>query len=262
MALSTQVIKASAIPATAGTHVHGRARTASGGAGQYIEVQLKLGGGDSLTEYRVPSNIETAAFTAAVNATWEDENLVTLLNAATVSDIQTSKSVHLFGVLEIITANAVAHTVLWGDGDSVALGDKVQQYTTPAVYAEVKAVFTNTTPVDAYRGAGRPEATFLVERIVDKAAPVDDIIAEVITEVEKAYTKLAVKSVTRTVRIADIRDEVPAAAPFVTAALVALADRDGVHIREEAHRAILTDRDRDAAIELGGTPRHNLLILK
>jgi carbon-monoxide dehydrogenase large subunit len=43
-------------------------------------------------------------------------------------------------------------------------------YTTPAIYAEVKAIFTNTVPVDAYRGAGRPEATFLVERIVDLAA--------------------------------------------------------------------------------------------
>jgi aerobic carbon-monoxide dehydrogenase large subunit len=43
-------------------------------------------------------------------------------------------------------------------------------YTTPAIYAEVKAVFTHTVPVDAYRGAGRPEATFLVERIVDLAA--------------------------------------------------------------------------------------------
>jgi len=43
-------------------------------------------------------------------------------------------------------------------------------YTTPTVYAEVKAVFTNTTPVDAYRGAGRPEATFLLERLVDVAA--------------------------------------------------------------------------------------------
>jgi carbon-monoxide dehydrogenase large subunit len=43
-------------------------------------------------------------------------------------------------------------------------------YTTPAIYAEVKAVFTNTVPVDAYRGAGRPEATFLLERLVDAAA--------------------------------------------------------------------------------------------
>jgi len=44
------------------------------------------------------------------------------------------------------------------------------QYATPAIYCEVKAVFTNTVPVDAYRGAGRPEATFILERIVDQAA--------------------------------------------------------------------------------------------
>ncbi|TAD90762.1 MAG: xanthine dehydrogenase family protein molybdopterin-binding subunit [Alphaproteobacteria bacterium] len=48
-------------------------------------------------------------------------------------------------------------------------------YKTPAIYAEVKAVFTNTTPVDAYRGAGRPEATFLLERLVDEAARVSGI---------------------------------------------------------------------------------------
>jgi carbon-monoxide dehydrogenase large subunit len=44
------------------------------------------------------------------------------------------------------------------------------QYKTPAIYCEVKAVFTNTAPVDAYRGAGRPEATYVVERLVEQAA--------------------------------------------------------------------------------------------
>ncbi|MBT8411552.1 MAG: xanthine dehydrogenase family protein molybdopterin-binding subunit, partial [Octadecabacter sp.] len=43
-------------------------------------------------------------------------------------------------------------------------------YKTPLVYVNVKAVFTNTVPVDAYRGAGRPEATYQLERVVDKAA--------------------------------------------------------------------------------------------
>ncbi len=43
-------------------------------------------------------------------------------------------------------------------------------YKTPAIYAEVKAMFTHTVPVDAYRGAGRPEASFLLERLIDKAA--------------------------------------------------------------------------------------------
>ena len=44
------------------------------------------------------------------------------------------------------------------------------QYTTPLIYCEVKAVFTNTAPVDAYRGAGRPEASYLIERLVERAA--------------------------------------------------------------------------------------------
>ena len=43
-------------------------------------------------------------------------------------------------------------------------------YRTPLVYVNVKAVFTNTVPVDAYRGAGRPEATYQLERVIDKAA--------------------------------------------------------------------------------------------
>ena len=44
------------------------------------------------------------------------------------------------------------------------------QYNIPAIYVEVDGVYTNTVSVDAVRGAGRPEATFLVERIVEKAA--------------------------------------------------------------------------------------------
>jgi len=43
-------------------------------------------------------------------------------------------------------------------------------YKTPLIYVNVKAVFTNTVPVDAYRGAGRPEATYQLERVIDKAA--------------------------------------------------------------------------------------------
>jgi carbon-monoxide dehydrogenase large subunit len=44
------------------------------------------------------------------------------------------------------------------------------QYNIPSIYCEVDAVYTNTAPVDAYRGAGRPEATFVVERLVEVAA--------------------------------------------------------------------------------------------
>src|SRR5438067_4812088 len=43
-------------------------------------------------------------------------------------------------------------------------------YAIPAVHVAVKGVFTNTVPVDAYRGAGRPEAAYAVERLIDFAA--------------------------------------------------------------------------------------------
>jgi len=43
-------------------------------------------------------------------------------------------------------------------------------YTTPKINIDLTAVFTNTTPVDAYRGAGRPEATYLLERLIDLGA--------------------------------------------------------------------------------------------
>jgi carbon-monoxide dehydrogenase large subunit len=44
------------------------------------------------------------------------------------------------------------------------------QYNIPAIYCEVMGVYTNTTPVDAYRGAGRPEASFLLERLIETSA--------------------------------------------------------------------------------------------
>lgn len=43
-------------------------------------------------------------------------------------------------------------------------------YRTPAMHIRVRGAYTNTVPVDAYRGAGRPEAAYLIERLVDKAA--------------------------------------------------------------------------------------------
>jgi carbon-monoxide dehydrogenase large subunit len=44
------------------------------------------------------------------------------------------------------------------------------QYDIPAIHANVRTVYTNTAPVDAYRGAGRPEATYLLERTIETAA--------------------------------------------------------------------------------------------
>ncbi|HYZ24287.1 MAG TPA: xanthine dehydrogenase family protein molybdopterin-binding subunit [Rhodopila sp.] len=43
-------------------------------------------------------------------------------------------------------------------------------YDIPAIFMDVRAAFTNTAPIDAYRGAGKPEANYLLERLIDKAA--------------------------------------------------------------------------------------------
>src|SRR6266581_1116614 len=43
-------------------------------------------------------------------------------------------------------------------------------YAIPAVFMAVRGVFTNTVPIDAYRGAGKPEANYLIERLIDRAA--------------------------------------------------------------------------------------------
>jgi aerobic carbon-monoxide dehydrogenase large subunit len=54
----------------------------------------------------------------------------------------------------------------------LVLGPFVQSgvYDLPLVHYEIKAVMTNTAPVGAYRGAGRPEGVFIVERLMDAAA--------------------------------------------------------------------------------------------
>jgi len=50
------------------------------------------------------------------------------------------------------------------------LGGLAGLYTTPAIYVEVSAVFSNKAPIGPYRGSGRPEATYVVERLIDNAA--------------------------------------------------------------------------------------------
>ncbi|HKT16800.1 MAG TPA: xanthine dehydrogenase family protein molybdopterin-binding subunit [Stellaceae bacterium] len=50
------------------------------------------------------------------------------------------------------------------------LGGLAGTYTTPAIYAEVSAVFTNTTSIGPFRGSGRPEASYISERLIDNAA--------------------------------------------------------------------------------------------
>ena len=52
----------------------------------------------------------------------------------------------------------------------LGVGMATGAYDIPAAHVRLRAAYTNTVPVDAYRGAGRPEASYLIERLVDAAA--------------------------------------------------------------------------------------------
>ena len=69
-------------------------------------------------------------------------------------------------------ANLGAHMSMYGAYIPTQAGHLIMPsvYRWPALHAEVKCVFTNTVPVDAYRGAGKPETNYIVERLIDEAA--------------------------------------------------------------------------------------------
>jgi carbon-monoxide dehydrogenase large subunit len=78
-----------------------------------------------------------------------------------------------FLALDVSTiANLGAYLSSGGPGSSTnapanAMGSG---YVIPAIFMDVQGVFTNTVPIDAYRGAGKPEVNYLVERLIDAAA--------------------------------------------------------------------------------------------
>ena len=69
------------------------------------------------------------------------------------------------------TVNIGAYVQQGGGNSGIKnLGTLAGVYTTPAIHVEVTTVYTNTNPMRAYRGNGRPEAAFIIERLVDIAA--------------------------------------------------------------------------------------------
>jgi carbon-monoxide dehydrogenase large subunit len=90
----------------------------------------------------------------------------------TVAEMAMDKEGHFIGMRVKTTANVGAYLSTFASCVPTILYATLLagQYKTPVIHCEVTAVFTNTTPVDAYRGAGRPEATYVVERLVETAA--------------------------------------------------------------------------------------------
>jgi len=76
--------------------------------------------------------------------------------------------------LALLVRNVVAlgaYTQSGSDGaPTTNLGTLANVYTTPAAHVDVTAVFTNTNPMRSYRGNGRPEAAYVIERLIDIAA--------------------------------------------------------------------------------------------
>jgi carbon-monoxide dehydrogenase large subunit len=90
----------------------------------------------------------------------------------TDAELAVSKDGKLLGLRVKTTANLGAYLSTFAPAVPTYLYATLLNgvYEWPAIHAEVTGVFTNTTPVDAYRGAGRPEACYLLERMMDAAA--------------------------------------------------------------------------------------------
>jgi len=90
----------------------------------------------------------------------------------TSAELALDKSGNFLGLRVSTKANIGAYLSTFGSSVPTYLYATLMAgvYTTPNIYCEVKTIFTNTVPVDAYRGAGRPECTYLLERLVNKAA--------------------------------------------------------------------------------------------
>lgn len=123
-----------AVTATGAAEVVGKSVIAGAVAGDVMEIILKgKGASTSALALRVPSNIETAAFTAAVNATWENYNIITALNLVLATNIAVTRAVQLRGVLEFITSDALGpYEAKFNDGDAPDGDDTTNAFTTAA----------------------------------------------------------------------------------------------------------------------------------
>ena len=90
----------------------------------------------------------------------------------THAELALDKDAKFVGLHVRTTANLGAYLSNYGPFIPTGAGTAMLAgvYTTPAIFVEVTGVYTNTAPLDAYRGAGRPEANYVVERLVDAAA--------------------------------------------------------------------------------------------
>ncbi len=87
-----------------------------------------------------------------------------------VAELALDKNCRFLAVRLTGTGNAGAYIYPPMPATGNAVKNLIDVYRTPAMEVNSKVVFTNTTPLAAYRGAGRPEANYFMERLIDTAA--------------------------------------------------------------------------------------------
>src|SRR5947208_1047788 len=107
---------------------------------------------------------------------WTDDRSGSFLSdthgrdAETTAELALDRDGHFLAVRLTIFGNLGATYGAPGPPTRNAVRNTLGVYKTPLIEVSTKCVFTNTTPVGAYRGAGRPEANYYMERLVDAAA--------------------------------------------------------------------------------------------
>jgi aerobic carbon-monoxide dehydrogenase large subunit len=139
-----------------------------------------VGGGFGSKIYIYPEEIVClwASKKAGVPVKWVADRTESFLTDAHGRDHQTDvkmafdKDHKILGLKVDTIANLGAYMSLFSSATPTYLYATLLsgQYNIPAIHANVRAVYTNTAPVDAYRGAGRPEATYVMERMMETAA--------------------------------------------------------------------------------------------
>jgi len=139
-----------------------------------------VGGGFGVKCYVYPEEaiLPWVARKMAAPVKWTADRSETFLSDAHARDHETHAKLafdadgKIVGLKVRTKANLGAYLSTWGPSIPTYLYAPMLsgQYQIPAIHAEVKGVFTNTLPVDAYRGAGRPEANYVIERLMDVAA--------------------------------------------------------------------------------------------
>ena len=136
------------------------------------------GFGSKIPQYPEEALITWASRRVGRPVKWAAERSESFLSDAhgrdhlTVAELALDANGKFLGLRVDTTANLGAYLSTFGALSATYLYATLLsgQYVIPAIHAKVTGVFTNTAPIDAERGAGRPEATYVVERLVEAAA--------------------------------------------------------------------------------------------